>query len=176
MSDSASVERDRIASAKRWRLGSALAAVVIPLVLYALFDRQARRLDALADHGAQTMATSATVRDRYLEYRYEVQGTTHTSSVARDQVPAPEALAIRYLPEEPSFSRPDSDGSRTRAEVAKNRANVPKILLGVFAFSREPRTAISRVASRASSKFVARSHRGSSRSRPPRFCSRRPSR
>lgn len=134
MSDSASVARARIASAKRWRLGSALAAVVIPLVLYALFDRQARRLDALADHGAQTMATSATVRERYLEYRYEVQGTTHTSSVARDQAPAPEALAIRYLPEEPSFSRPDSDGSRTRAEVAKNRANVPKILLGVFAF------------------------------------------
>ncbi len=129
-----SSEHVHIASAKRWRLGAVVAAVVVPLALLALFERQVRRLDALADHGTQTKPLSATVRDHYVEYRYEVDGTTHTSSTEREHAPAPEALEIRYLPEEPSFSRPDSDGTRTRAEAAKNRANVPKILLGVFAF------------------------------------------
>lgn len=129
-----SAELARIASAKRWRLGSALAALVVPLLLLALFARQARRLDALADHGTQTTPLSVSARGRYLEYRYEVDGTSFISSVGRDQVPAPEAFDVRYLPEEPSFSRADSDGSRTRAEAAKNRANVPRILLGAFAF------------------------------------------
>jgi hypothetical protein len=107
---------------------------VIPLVLFALFNRQVRRLDALADHGMLTTPVSATLRGNYLEYRYEVDDTLYTSSVGRDQVPRPDVFEVRYLPEEPTFSRPDSDGSRTRAEAAKNRTNGPKILLGVFAF------------------------------------------
>ena len=43
---------DRIKSLVRWRAGLAIAAVVLPMALFALFERQARRLDALGAEGS----------------------------------------------------------------------------------------------------------------------------
>lgn len=46
----------RIDSTRRWRNGLALAGLIIPVGCSALFERQARRLDALAGKGRTTAA------------------------------------------------------------------------------------------------------------------------
>ena len=127
-------------SALRWCLGFCLLAVLVPLGLHALFERQARRLDALADHGRQAQATVTAVEQqggkRYTAYSYIVDGRAHSWNVSWQDAPyaAGESFAITYLPEDPSLSRPGADPTVPRGEAERNRRFTAKLLAGVFGF------------------------------------------
>ncbi len=136
--DAARVER-ATRSFARSRLVFATLAFVVPGILHGLFERQARRLDALAHHGVAAEATVTRVvrqsGSAWTEYAYEVAGVRHTWSVAPERAPTPgETFAVVYLPELPSFSRPGKDGSGARAEAAGNRASNGRFLAGAFGF------------------------------------------
>jgi hypothetical protein len=124
----------------RWRIIFVVLALVVPLGLYGIFERQARRLDALADHGRTTSATVVRITrqnaDETVFYEYVVGGKHYDWSVRAQDAPfAPgESFAATYLPEDPSLSRPGADGSRAAAEASSNRAFTKKAMLGVFAF------------------------------------------
>ncbi len=123
-------------SLRRWSLALALLAVLLPGALYGLFHRQARRLDALADHGQLAEATVTARREGSTFYTYVVEGTRHTWSVRDGEAPyaVGETLAITYLPELPSFSRPGSNRSVAAAEAAANRSFAGKMVVGLFWF------------------------------------------
>lgn len=114
----------------------AILAVLVPGVLYALFGRQARRLDALADHGQRADATVVARREGAMFYSYTVNGTTHSWSVRDGAAPLSvgETFAVTYLPEVPSFSRPGLDRSAVAAEAASSRTFTGSVVAGVFWF------------------------------------------
>lgn len=115
----------------------ALLALGVPFVLHALFERQARRLEALGDHGAPVTATVASIgADQSLFYRYVVDGQPYEWSVRRDAAPYAVGATFEayYLPEDPSFSRPGPDRSVATLEAASNRSGTTKGLLGIFWF------------------------------------------
>ena len=123
----------------RWRLICIVLLLALPAGLYGLFERQARRLDALGDHG---MTTSATVRsssrqgsETFVEYEYSIGGATHSWSASQSDAPyAPgETFRILYLPELPSFSRPSADPAAPKAEAAANRSFSRNVVFGTFA-------------------------------------------
>jgi len=114
-------------------------AVLAPLALHALLERQARRLDVLAEHGRAGLATVTAVdRDASgtVDYEYTVGNARYDWSVRAVDAPGRpgETFPIRYLPEDPSFSRPGSDGGQAAREAASNRAFARKAELGVFLF------------------------------------------
>lgn len=139
MNDALDLER-RVRSFKRARVGFLVAAVLLPAALYALFDRQARRLDALADHGRTTTATVTELTRQgsstYTHYAYAVEGQTYSWSVGEEQAPhAPgTTLIVTYLPEDPSLSRPEPGASRAATEAASNRVFTKKAMLGAVLF------------------------------------------
>ncbi|MEZ4260544.1 MAG: hypothetical protein R3B36_15830 [Polyangiaceae bacterium] len=114
----------------------AVVAVLIPAALYALFERQGRRLDALADHGQLADATVTARRDGTTSYSYNVGGATHSWSVRDGEAPTTvgETFAVFYLPEAPSFSRPGPDRSAVAAAAASQRSFAGKVIAGVFWF------------------------------------------
>jgi len=118
---------------RRWRFGLALAALVLPSLLFLVFERQARRLEALAEHGVRVEATVTSSTSRYTDYAYTVNGVVYRWSVGRAEAPYQrgETLPVRVLPERPSVSRPGTMGDGAAAEARKNRAFFPKVLLGM---------------------------------------------
>ncbi|MFO0626175.1 MAG: hypothetical protein U0325_11215 [Polyangiales bacterium] len=127
----------RITSTRRWRDGLALAAVVVPVGCSALFERQARRLDALADHGRATTGTITAVDAQgTTHYRYEVDGAAHSWNVARAAAPFPVGaeLTVTYLPEDPSLSRPVVSRGEVAAEAAGNRRFARRVAAGEVIF------------------------------------------
>ena len=130
-----------VRSHTRWRVIFVVLALVVPLGLYALLERQARRLDALADHGRTTTATvvklTGETSDETVFYEYAVGSEHYDWSVRAQDAPfaAPgESFAVTYLPEAPSLSRPGTDRSRAAAEASANRGFTKKAIVGVFAF------------------------------------------
>ena len=126
----------------RNRAGFALAAIVAPLLLMLLFERQARRLDALADHGAPVTArVDKITRDDTLHYSYQVAGVRHSWNVHHRDAPhaTGQEFAAVYLPEDPSLSRPFAERRLAAAEAASVRsfgrwtALVAAWFMGVFA-------------------------------------------
>jgi len=126
----------KLTSTRRWRNGLLLAAVLIPSGCSALFERQARRLDALAAHGHTTEATVLRVAQGTTWYRYTVANTPYDWNVAHAAAPyAPGAsLRVSYLPETPSFSRPLAVPARAADEAVSNRRFARRFALGVMAF------------------------------------------
>ncbi|HWE29611.1 MAG TPA: hypothetical protein VHB97_16495 [Polyangia bacterium] len=124
----------------RWCLIFLALAIAVPLGLHALFERQARRLDALASDGAAAEATVTAVETRdakqYTAYEYTVAGTKHTWNVAHGEAPyaTGEHFTVLYLPAHPELSRATTDRARIRAEAADNRSFTLKLIIGVFAF------------------------------------------
>lgn len=112
-----------------------LILLVVPFLLHILFERQARRLDALAEHGASTTAVVQSVSSQgsssYTTYAYTVDGASYDWSVGRDDAPFAkgETFPVRYLPEDPSFSRPGSGA--TTEEAARNRVFSRKVVGGL---------------------------------------------
>jgi hypothetical protein len=109
----------------------------VPACAYALFERQARRLDALGDHGEVTTATVTKVEPRgYVSYEYALDGQTHAWSVAQRDAPhaVGERFKILYLPEDLALSRPYVERSRATAEAAANRRFSWKVVLGLATF------------------------------------------
>lgn len=124
----------RIASVRRWRAGLIVAALIVPTALFALFERQARRLDALATRGesavAEVMGTSSSQSITF--YAYRVNGNEYSWNVARAEAPfAPGAtFPVLYLPDDPSLSRPGSERSLVTHQAAENRRLAWKLCLG----------------------------------------------
>jgi hypothetical protein len=108
----------------RWRAGLAIAMIVVPLAFFALFERQARRLDALADHGAPVRAQVTEIsRDGGITYyTYAVDGKAYDWNVRRSEAPfgIGRVFYASYLPENPSLSRP----TVTRSVVAQEALEV----------------------------------------------------
>jgi hypothetical protein len=126
-----------IRSLTRLRLAFLLLAVLVPAGCYGLFERQAQRLDALGDHGERGMATVTDVnRQGTVFYTYVVGGARYTWNVAHDEAPyaVGETFALTYLPEDPSFNRPEADRSTAFAAAASNRSFAWKTEAGIFGF------------------------------------------
>ncbi|MGC4086373.1 MAG: hypothetical protein QM756_00470 [Polyangiaceae bacterium] len=124
----------RARSAARFRNGLIVAGLVLPAVLFFLFERQATRLDALARHGAAVSAVVSAVSERGVtSYAYRVDGVTYSWSAARAEAPfAPgDTFAATYLPEDPSLSRPISEPALAAREAAANRSLAWKVSLGL---------------------------------------------
>lgn len=130
-------DEQRLAQTLRWRNGLVLMSVLAPVSCSALFERQARRLDALARHGALTDARIVRVDGRgNTFYRYEVDHTPYEWNVARRAAPRPVGSVIRvaYLPETPSFSRPIEVPAHAADEAARSRAFARRSAIGVGVF------------------------------------------
>jgi hypothetical protein len=132
----AQVER-LVQSLVRGRLIFLILAVVVPAGCYGAFERQARRLDALGDHGAPATATvTALAQGGTIEYAYEVGGRGYTWNVAQGEAPGTvgKTFTVIYLPEDPTLSRPGNDRSRATREAASNRSFAWKVEAAIFAF------------------------------------------
>ncbi|MFO0630020.1 MAG: hypothetical protein U0325_30955 [Polyangiales bacterium] len=132
----APIDLARVTSARR-ALGVLLAlAVLLPAGCEALFARQSRRLETLAAQGQTTVGAVIAATDQTTEYRYEVDGRTHTWNVAREHAPHPvgAAVTVRYLPADPSFSRPTDDPEVVRRELAAQRRVAAAVVVAVGLF------------------------------------------
>jgi hypothetical protein len=120
----------------RWRIGLAIVAIALPLALFALFERQARRLDALGERGVVGEATVTHATEQYTDYAYDVAGQHYTWNVARHVAPYAmgETFAIVYVPDDPALNRPGKERARGTEEAAANRSFARKVVGGVFAF------------------------------------------
>ncbi len=125
----------RVRSLLRWRAGLAVATVLAPLGFYALFERHAKHLDALADHGVTGEATVTRTSGSITGYAYRVNGAEYTWSVKREQAPfaVGERIAITYLPEDPSLNLPVADRTLAAPRAAENRSFRTKFIVGVGA-------------------------------------------
>jgi hypothetical protein len=119
-------------------VGFAISAIVLPLALFLLFERQARRLDALAAHGetVDAQVTGVSPDGGATFYAYRVAGNEYTWNVARAELPfsVGQVFSASYLPEEPSFSRPFADKSLAAREAARNRSFSHQACFGVGFF------------------------------------------
>ena len=134
--DPARIERN-IRALVRSRFVFALLMIALPLAAHALFERQAKRLDALGDHGRDGTATVTGVSgEGTVFYAYEVDGASYDWSVKRTAAPYPvgATFPILYVPEIPSFSRPGSDHTVATKEAASNRAFARNAELIIFLF------------------------------------------
>jgi len=117
----------------RSRARLVIAAIVLPLALFLLLERQARRLDALATRGepVDAQVTGVSGDNGTTFYAYRVDGTEYTWNVARAAAPFPVGRTFQatYLPDDPSLSRPISDRSLAAAEAAGNRRFTWKVVL-----------------------------------------------
>ena len=130
--------RERV-SLRRARFLVGAAAIVIPSFFFLLFERQARRLEALADHGVRVDATVTSSRSkRYTtyEYAYATHDELYSWSVPRHDAPFERgaSVPIWVLPESPSLSRLGKTGDAAAAEAAHNRRFFPKALAVMFTF------------------------------------------
>ena len=126
----------QIRSGTRLMFILAALAVALPLASIGLIERQARRLEALGDHGAITVGT-VTKRDRSVTYyEYQVAGATYAWNVRTseaDHAPG-ETFPILYLPEDPSLTRPHVDHANVAREASENRRSAAKFAFGIFYF------------------------------------------
>lgn len=113
-----------------------ILTMLLPLGLFGLSERQARRLEALGDHGALGVGRVTAHRDHTTHYAYEVEGKAHTWSVAEEEAnyAVGTSFPIVYLPEDPSLNRPGSDRTVGTREAVKNRRFSWKLAFGVFYF------------------------------------------
>jgi hypothetical protein len=116
-----------IRSHARWRAGLALLAAVMPALCYGLFERQAVRLEALADHGLLITATISKLETRdsrsYLSYAYSFAGRSYDWSIATppgDWLPG-QIVEVLVLPEHPELTRFGNDPASPRHEAENNR-------------------------------------------------------
>ncbi|WP_394846757.1 hypothetical protein LZC95_04745 [Pendulispora brunnea] len=132
----ANVERQE-RSLARWRLIFLALALALPAGCYGVFERQAKRLDALGDHGEPATATVTAVRQKgTVDYSYVVGGATYTWNVSQEDAPpvVGKTFPITYLPEDPALSRPGADRVRATREAASNRRFAWKLEAGIFGF------------------------------------------
>ena len=115
-------------------------AILVPAGCHALFERQARRLDAVADHGviAQATVTAQTEQGgaRFTRYVVDVEGVRYEGSVERADAPYDVGASFPMVlsAEDPTLALPGADRSRAAARAAENRAFAWKLEAGVFVF------------------------------------------
>ncbi len=127
------VERSRAQSLARQRTGLVIATFLLPLALFSCFERQARRLDALAAHGESVEARVTAVHGGGTFYAYRVNGSEFTWNVPERDAPFPvgQVFTATYLPEDPALSRPIADRRRAAVEAARNRSMCWKVVLAL---------------------------------------------
>ena len=126
-------------SASRTRFGFGVAAVLLPLVLHLLFDRQNRALSRLVVEGRSAEATFDSISgingEDFAQYDYLVGAERHTSSVERRKVSGSvgETFPIVFLPDRPAFC---ALAPFTVAEVSErvDLAFQRNVLVGLFVF------------------------------------------
>jgi len=127
----------RAQSLIRWRAGLGIAAVALPLALFLVFERQARRLDGLATRGELVDAhvTGVSLDEGTTFYAYSVNGTEYTWNVARADAPyaTGHVFPATYLPDDPTLSRPIADRTLAAREAERNRRFSWKAVLGLAA-------------------------------------------
>jgi hypothetical protein len=114
--------------------------VLVPAGCHGLFERQARRLDALSEHPARTPGTITRIERQggaaYATYEYAFGATRGSWTVSREDAPgevgAP--LEVLVLPEEPDFSRPATARLGPAEEAAGNRRFTRWAVLGAAYF------------------------------------------
>ena len=121
-------------SNRRWRTLFGALALVLPLLVGGLFERQSRRLRALVDHGEMSPATVLRRRPGDdVTYEYEVDGRAYRWSVRSSELPSPvgAVVPITYLPEDPSLSRVGAPYSRASYDRERGRgAAIPVVVPG----------------------------------------------
>lgn len=129
---------DKLRIARRWRLGMLVAAFVVPSVLGLLFARQARRLEALADHGEVIYATVTSVSrvNDSVKYAYVVNGVEYAWETRVAQAPdrVGATFQVIHIPETPSFSRATTDRAVVRRELEEQRGFTWKACAGISIF------------------------------------------
>lgn len=126
----------QLRQARRSALVLALLALGLPAGCHTLFERQARRFDAVVHHGAQVDATVSRVDAHGGYIVYTVAGQELTSSVGPDDahgiVPG-QTLSLTVLPEAPTLF---VVGTRSRAteKASKSRAFAIQVDLGLVWF------------------------------------------
>jgi hypothetical protein len=115
-------------------------AIALPAGCFGLFERQARRLDALAEDGVVVTATVTALGGAGAEgstsYAYEVDGVRHAWSVRRDEAPhdVGATFPIVVSRRDPSLSLPGADRSIGAARAAETRAFGWKVEAGLLWF------------------------------------------
>lgn len=124
----------------KWRAIFVVLALILPAIFYALFERQARRLDALGVHGvvmeATVTSTSGQGGTEFTDYAYEFDGKSYTWNVGQKEAPFPigRTFPIVVSRDDPSLSRPGTDIAIGTREAAKNRSFSSKAVGALFVF------------------------------------------
>jgi hypothetical protein len=125
----------RVARLTRVRNGFAVVAVMLPLGIFALVERQARRVDELASSGevVEAFVTEVSRDGRLTRYAYESGARRLTGGVEREAVPLErgQVFPILVSPSDPSLSRATTDRARVAEEAARSRRFVPKLAGGL---------------------------------------------
>lgn len=135
MSEGSRVERVLRSNLRtRWVLLA--LALLLPLALHLLFERQARRLRALAEDGVVGEAEIVRATSEYTFLAYEVGGARYDWNIGRSELPEPVGarVPIVYLPEDPALVRPGTDRACGALEAARSRRFGRRLELGLFAF------------------------------------------
>ncbi len=132
----APVDQSHLPSVIRARNVLAVLALVAPVGLMTLFERQARRLDALAERGEAVTAVVTKVRRGTTHYAYQAAGKQHDWSVRTSEAPnvVGTRFVVVYLPGDEGLSRPTADRSAAAAEAANNRHTTWKYAVGAAWF------------------------------------------
>jgi hypothetical protein len=119
----------------RWILLS--IAVVIPVTVYWVGERQARRLGELGAHGQIATATITQASSQAVYYAYQVNGVEFTWNVSPEKLPSVAVGAtvpIVFSPADPALSRPGADRTVALAEATSNRTFMRNFAGGIFVF------------------------------------------
>jgi hypothetical protein len=127
----------RVARFGKVRNGFAIAAVVLPLGIVALAERQARRIDELATKGevVEAFVTEVSRDGRLTRYAYEAGGKRLAGAVEREavQLDRGQVFPILVSPVDPTLSRATTDRDRVAQEAARSRRFAPKLAGGLAA-------------------------------------------
>jgi len=127
-------------SLARWRWGLLLIGVVLA-GLWALFERQNRRLEVLGETGEVTQASIVQISRQngkeFADYEYRVGAERYTGNVDASDLPQAlvgKTFSIVYSPSDPSLSIASADRARATTQAASNRSFGRKIVGGLFGF------------------------------------------
>lgn len=122
------VER-QLRSLTRTRAVCFALALLVPLLFFGAFNRQARRLEALGREGRVATAV-VTGTGSFTQYAYALDEVEYTWSAARAEAPFAigERFDIVVLPSDPALSRPGSDPAVGTREAAANRRFTWKVM------------------------------------------------
>jgi hypothetical protein len=126
------------ASNRRWRLIFGALALVVPVLLGGVLQRQSGRLDALAARGVEGVGVVVERRREsdLVFYEYDAEGVRHRSNVRGEELVGEvgSSFALTYLPGDAGLSRPFYPYSDSARAAEKKPAVALGVPLGAFVF------------------------------------------